>query len=563
MVDILPGVDIEVRSEGLIVPGAVTVNNLGVIGTAAKGPINKPVLLGSFADAKQVFYEYDPWVDGRQNELTLVRALEQAFGHGATTVYAVRVTGTSGGHTTAKAAKYTLQSTGGNCVTLTAKSEGTWGDDLQINVASADENAVITEESHLGNEPPPITLRHLPIVKSARTRIRLRSDATGVTTSLKVLYDDTAAAAAPGEVKVDRTSGHLAFGDAILPNDKITATYLVASSNAVKVTLRFNQAKEVFTVVDGANLADDVNDPETGSKWVTGHKEANSGQLPSLSSPVDAFAEFTGGDDGAGATGAEYEEGLRTLLNEEAHIIVAAGQDDSFGNKLDAHCQQASSDAFKHDRIAVVGSKLGASLDDLRGHVLASDRVIFVAPGMRATDAAASPPTEVTLPGAYTAAAIAGLLAGLPPHVSLTNKILSVDGLETKFNLSDLAALVQSRVLAIEQRQGFRVVKGITTATDTAFAQITTRRIVDFAKFGVRSAADPFIGKLNNERVRGALRASINVFLAEMVNDEMLVSYDLAVSATRDDEKQGIARVVMTLRPTFSIDFIKVTMLLE
>jgi len=76
-------------------------------------------------------------------------------------------------------------------------------------------------------------------------------------------------------------------------------------------------------------------------------------------------------------------------------------------------------------------------------------------------------------------------------------------------------------------------------------------------------AAEPYIGLLNNQRVRSAMRATINSFLAEMVNDEMLVSYELDVTATRDEERRGIARVTMVLRPTFSIDFIRVTMSLE
>jgi hypothetical protein len=67
---------------------------------------------------------------------------------------------------------------------------------------------------------------------------------------------------------------------------------------------------------------------------------------------------------------------------------------------------------------------------------------------------------------------------------------------------------------------------------------------------------------LNNDRVRKALKGSINGFLAGMVNDEMLVTYELDVTATRDEQIRGIARVVMTLQPTFSIDFIKVVMFL-
>src|SRR5215471_5283636 len=93
---ILPGVYITVHPEGLIAPGQITIGNLGVVGTAARGDIGIPVLVGSFDQAKKEFYEYDPWMDPitnrlNTNALTLVRALEQAFAFGATTVYAVRV----------------------------------------------------------------------------------------------------------------------------------------------------------------------------------------------------------------------------------------------------------------------------------------------------------------------------------------------------------------------------------------------------------------------------------------------------------------------------------------
>src|SRR5262249_36298732 len=105
---ILPGVFIEVRPEGLIVPGQITVSNLGVVGTAARGPIGVPVLLGSYTEARQRFYKYDPWIDGSHNELTLVRALEQSFRHGATTVFAVRVASSG-----AAKASFPLQGAGG------------------------------------------------------------------------------------------------------------------------------------------------------------------------------------------------------------------------------------------------------------------------------------------------------------------------------------------------------------------------------------------------------------------------------------------------------------------
>lgn len=545
---ILPGTYIEVRSEGLIRPGAVSVGNLGVFGTASKGPINQPVILGTYTDALDIFGAFDAWDPLNPDVLTLVRALEQAYAHGATTVFAVRVAGGS-----AARASYTLASASGDCVVLNAKTEGTWGDGLEVNVFDATQPPFVEDEEHPGGA---VTLDHTTIIESARNRIRVREDASGITRSLPIVYD---VAPAAGEVSIATATGVLTFGDGNpAAADTITASYSVAIADAVKVTLRLGEAEESYTVVSGDDL---INDISNLSAWVDATAAANSGELPTLNSAATEFAAFSGGDNGE--SGATYQDGLDALLGEDAHIIVAAGQDDSFGDELAAHCRVASSDDHRKERIAVVGSGLGATVDTLRGHSLNSDRVIFAAPGIVTNDGGASAPAEVTLPGAYTAAGIAGLISSLSAHVSPTNKPFEVGALETNFSSAQLAQLVQSRVFVLEKRLGFKIVKGITSSTNSAFHQITTRRIVDFAKFGVRSAADPFIGKLNNERVRQALKGSINSLLADMVDREMLTGYTLEVSATRDQEIRGIAHVSMTLQPTFSIDFIRVIMNLQ
>jgi hypothetical protein len=547
---ILPGVYIEVRPEGLIVPGRVTVGNLGVVGTASKGPVGQPINLGSYGEAREVFGDYDLWIDGNNNELTLVRALEQAFRHGATRAYAVRVA--SGNE--AKAIS-TLTSASGDCVRLDAKSKGTWGKELAVNVVDAEEHALVEDEEVQVASP---NLAHAPVVKSARNRIRVKPGGGGLIQTLQILYDDNPNVPVAGQVKVDRSSGALTFGISPDPADTVLASYMVDSSQAVKVTLQYGTSEEVFTVASGDDL---VHDLAKDSSWVEGVALANSEEVPSTSTPPEAFTKFIGGDNGA--SGANFQAGLDKLLNVDAHIIVAAGQDLSFGDELASHCKVASSDELKRERIAVVGSGNDGNATLLSGHNLNSDRLIFVAPGIITQDTAATPPVDVELTGAYAAAAVAGLLAGLSPHISPTNKVLDVGGLKPIYTTAELKQLVQSRILVLEERQGFRIVKGITTSTNTAWHQITTRRIVDYAKYGVRSAALPYIGLLNNKRVRGALRTTINSFLAEMVDDEMLVSYELDVTATRDEERKGIARVTMVVRPTFSIDFIKVTMFLE
>ncbi len=554
---ILPGVYIEVRPEALIVPGQITVGNLGVVGTASKGPIDEPVRLSSYSDAVEQFGEFDPWINGKSDELTLVRALQLAYSQGATTVIAVRVASNA-----AAKAKITLSSVTGDCVDLEANTSGTWGNDLSVNVSPAEENAFTEDE-----EVPvsALTLAHKPIVKSALNRIRVKPGGGGLWQTLQILYDDNANSPVSGQVKLDRATGDLTFGKALDPADLVRASYMVDKSQAVKVTLKYKAAEQAFTVVSGNDLVHDLDAAEL--PWADGKALANAGEIPGLTTPSGEFLQLSGGNNGA--SGAGYQAGLDNLQNMDAHIIVAAGQDQSFGDELAAHCRVASTDELKHERIAVVGSGVlaaGGPNDDptaISGHNLNSDRLIFVAPGISVTDTAAVPPVEVELPGAYAAAAFAGLLSSLSAHVSPTNKTLDLGDLSRRYSSAELKLLLQSRVVALEARNGVRVVKGITTSTNTAWRQITTRRIVDYARFGVRSAAEPFIGLLNNDRVRKALKGSINGFLAGMIDDEMLISYKLDVTATRDEEIRGIARVTMTLQPTFSIDYIKVVMFLE
>jgi hypothetical protein len=188
---------------------------------------------------------------------------------------------------------------------------------------------------------------------------------------------------------------------------------------------------------------------------------------------------------------------------------------------------------------------------------MGSDRVVVVAPGI-------ATPGGPALPPAYAAAAVAGAIAAVGPHVSLTNKVINVPGLARALNRGEQGQLIRANVLAIVDRGGFRVVKGITTQGEgQPFASIPIRRIVDFAKYGVRSAANSYIGRLNNVRVRGALKATLDAFLTRMVDDEMLTGYALEVSATRPQEIAGEVNVTMTLQPTFSIDFVRVTMILS
>lgn len=274
------------------------------------------------------------------------------------------------------------------------------------------------------------------------------------------------------------------------------------------------------------------------------------------------------GTNGAVVGKSEIDAGLDALVNQDVHIVVLAGEgvnddaDRNFGSSLTGHVENASSDLMRHERIGVIGKDPSSKVSDLKALTQDEGRITFVGPGLQVIDSATD--LAVDLQGTYTAAAVAGRISSLDPHASPTNKTINANGLVKEFNGTELEQFVLGRVLALEERLGsIRIVRGITSSSNTAWSQVTTRRIVDYARYGVRSAANPFIGKLNNERVREALKGSINGFLADMVDREMLISYELDVSATRAQQIRGIAQVTMVVRPTFSIDYIRVIMYLE
>lgn len=572
---ILPGVYIDVRAEGLIAAGQVTVGNIGMVGTASRGPVGKVVLLSTYGEALEIFGAYDPWDEpAGPRALTLVRALELAYANGATTVYAVRVQAEAA---PARRATFALKAAAVTVATLEATTPSTWGNDIEVNVFEAETDAVIANEVLDG--PGPISLSRPPF-PDAVPRVRLFRKATGATQVMTVAFG-AGDPAAPGQVNVEAANGRLRFFTGALPSedetpvddDKVTVSYAVPKANARKVTLRWGGVTETYTVADGAHLAALLGAPDAADGSALARVSSFTSGDPDLFASATEWRRMgagTGnapGSDGADTGDPDYKTALDLLSNEEAHIIVAAGQDAGLADELTAHVQSASSDQVKRDRVAVVGSGLGSSgkgatPQEIALHNVASDRVVFVGPGIRTSDAASRKSDKsVVLPGAYAAAAIAGMMSARSPHQSLTNKVVAVAGVSPKPTSAQLELMVQNRVLALEERNGVRVVKGITT-DDGAFRQITTRRIVDYAKFGVRSASQPFIGLLNNDRVRKALSGSINGFLASMVDDEMLTAYELSVTATRDEEIRGIARVTMTVKPTFSIDYIKVTMFL-
>jgi Phage tail sheath protein subtilisin-like domain/Phage tail sheath C-terminal domain len=334
----------------------------------------------------------------------------------------------------------------------------------------------------------------------------------------------------------------------------VTSTF-DASSTPTTLTLTNSGVKEQYIVSTASQLAADIN---AGSNFFTS-SAVTSGNGASVPGAVNKASD--GGPDGASAGASDAATGLAILASQPVNIVCVAGLSaNDVSAQILKHVEQTENDG--NERIAVIGGSTDdpATLLSTDGPKVSSARVVLVAPGILAEDTARTEANKtVKLPASYAAAVVAGTLSTLAPQESLTNQEVSVEDLTTHYTRAQQKQLLGGNILVLQQNLGFRALKGITTDSG-AFRQISVRRIVDYAKAGVRVGANPYIGKLNNDRVRAALKATLDGFLSGMVLDEMLVQYTLDVSATRAQQIAGTCLVTMTLQPTFSIDFVKVIM---
>ncbi len=97
------------------------------------------------------------------------------------------------------------------------------------------------------------------------------------------------------------------------------------------------------------------------------------------------------------------------------------------------------------------------------------------------------------------------------------------------------------------------------------------RRVADHAVRGVKTIGELFIGRLNNEEGRGALKQKLVEFLVQMQKEGAIVpstdgtdpAFKVSVYSSQQDFAQGIVRVDLAVRPVRAIDYIYATVLVQ
>jgi Phage tail sheath protein subtilisin-like domain/Phage tail sheath C-terminal domain len=555
---ILPGTYIEVRTEGLLTVGAIATGNVGVLGTAEMGDSGF-ANLASFEEARARFGQAGEWDPANPGDnLSLVRMLERLFDNGARTVYARRVLDTA----SAEPATFRLvDDSGAPLLKLQAKTPGAGGNRLQLRVEpaeAADAGQPVADEL-VARSNGSFLLSAVQVTQPGATPGA--SDVVGRVTvrehGLTTRYQLRTAAPSGQTVQLDPATRRISFLSAPSSEAEVRADYLVPATGLRRVTLRHDNVQEVYLVPSVAYLHQRLADRRAPSRLVVA--EVLGAGLPRATAGFQSFSDGADGQTGPAGLVEQFKAALDELADQPVQLVVVGADFSTLHGAVLAHVEKTEN--LGRERIAVLGADTSAVDKVLENaNDVADKRVVLVAPGVRYRDALSR---WLDLPPYLAAAAVAGKLASLAPHISLTNKPLAgIDGVAVEYSYGQLTSLVQNRVLALERKRGVRIVKGIST-DDGAFRQISVRRIVDYAKEGVRQGASQYIGRLNNRRVRENLQTTLDSFLASMLNQEFLTGYRLKVTADRAMEIRGEVLVEMELNPTFSIDVIRVVMSLS
>lgn len=221
--------------------------------------------------------------------------------------------------------------------------------------------------------------------------------------------------------------------------------------------------------------------------YVTAARVAGGGAQPALLS-----ATLLIGTAPTPAMIADWTNALSALQTVDVQWIAVLTANPAVWAALDAHCQYMST-AGQKERRGFAGPALGltAAAAEAIGITVNSDRTAFAWPGHADYDVASG--ALVTWAPYMTAALIAAGFAGLNPGETMTNKTLTIEGLETQVrNPTDTDALIQSGVIPVEEdNTGFTVTRAVSSWLQNNKynrVEISCGAAVDYMMRNVRSA---------------------------------------------------------------------------
>ena len=555
---IVPGVSVETRFD-VLPPLPAAAGILGVVGIVDRAP-TMPGLIG-VSKVSEVREQLGPGTEASMPEL--VHAL-------ANGVREAIVSPVAGG-TSSSAQLLNIESKA--AVILRARSNGSWANALRADVRAVTNAAgdIVrvslrllrngrVEESFEDLQVQPGAADDLFEVVNRRSRFVVALDPgfTGILPAENTYaFADTGAA-----LDVPEAGAGARVLMQLLPAEGVQPDGLT-----VRITLPDNRVRvQVFQRGLQEQFDDLVVDPDDGKYLpfvlLTQSRLIRVRTLSSLPEgrrlPVATNAPLPFAQ-GTSPTVAQYRDAIEVLADDPRIDLVMAciepGRPDSEVRQIHlalvAHASAQADAAAPRIAFGSVTAAEQSSINAIRDHAAAvrNRRFVLVSP-------------------AGAEGAVVGLIGQLPPAQSPTFKSVPLFDINpARYRESELNRLLgpTTNALVVQQRAGRGVV--VLRGLDTTGDQISVTRVADVTVRETKAIAENFIGQLNSEDARIALRQQIVATFTRMERQGALVkstdgkdpAFVVDVFSTQQDFAQGIVRIEIAVRPVRSIDYIYAT----
>lgn len=314
-----------------------------------------------------------------------------------------------------------------------------------------------------------------------------------------------------------------------------------------------------------ANLQAIIDWAETVAEpWIDVYRPALAGKIPD-----DIAWTFLMGGTATSPTTTDWDDAFTLLETEDVQCIVPLTSTASIHAAADTHCIFMSNQG-EMERRCIVGGALGETADQViaRAYALNSDRTYLVTPGYKDYDADS---TLTTYAPYMLAALLGGMICGSDPGTSLTNKAISIRGLETRWRKpTDTDDLINGGVIGcIATKTGYKVVQSVSTwLTNDNYNRVEmgTGFAVDYVARNVREALAPLIGKKATPSILAEAISRTENCLKELARPapagpEVIVGDDASpayknITATLEAD---ILRIFFTCSPCVPCNFVLVS----
>jgi len=534
---ILPGIGITLEAVGPIT-STTTAHTLLIVGEAARGPTDLVGLTSALSAA--AYY----------NSGDLKEAIEDAFGEGAPRVFAKRVLGDD--YESATADLYDDQSAPNKIGTMTAKSEGAWGNGVSVTI---NEGVIghAEQDYFSGNGLNGVySTSQANFINPQPTGAYIKVN--GVEFTIVYLEENLAA----GKVWLKCTEGGMKFYSSDEPTEADQVTYSLWYKG-IDVLLTDNETTEYREdIKDLEDLAAAFN----SSSLATFEIATGMTHLPAVGRTA-----LTGGTDGDPIDADNWEQALMECSNELAKLdvvptCVALTAYEVQPNTYDLHViasQWATAENTKfRPTIVFVPTAPSETPEQMvyEGMKRSNRHLAIVYPSW---DESETRKNLAVLHAAREAWAPLGESVAADE-----NRLKGANGLhgdlEDTINDDYVRALTTRGIYVVTKtKAGVGPVKGITTDKLDQFSRTVDQRTANYIIVKCNDTMRPFLNRKNDADTREAMKTSVDMFLREL-RDEVKAIYAFQTACTPDSYNANLVHFLLKFIPMGHIEWVEVAM---